>query len=92
MVVSILLDHSNTLWIGTTKGLHRFDQEERVGQRQRAIQSDIPQELTDGIVKTLFEDSEGRLWIGDYEKGLAKLDREKGNLKWFYNPNPIHSI
>jgi signal transduction histidine kinase len=65
-VQTIFEDHQGTLWIGTATGLARSDQ---------GRFSMLP--ATAGLsITALHEDAAGVLWIGTYDNGLARLDRE----------------
>ena len=56
------------LWLGTRKGLVRFD-----GLKFRRFTSDDTPALRSDWINTLFTDREGRLWIGTLS-GLAVLE------------------
>jgi len=67
-VVSIIQTHDGYLWLGTLKGLVRFD-----GNRfTKFNQHNTPGLRSDGIVR-LFEDSKTNLWIGTDIGGVARV-------------------
>ncbi|MBN2011407.1 response regulator [candidate division KSB1 bacterium] len=73
--VEILAARNGDLWVGTNwmGGLQRFDfQRDRVTFYQHN-----PQDSTSigfNVLNTLFEDSQGRLWIGPTNRGLNRFD------------------
>jgi signal transduction histidine kinase/DNA-binding response OmpR family regulator/streptogramin lyase len=68
-VYTSLLDHQGFVWFGTEEGLTRFD-----GHSFKVYPSDNTQEasIPHDIVKKLYEDSKGRIWVGT-ERGIAFL-------------------
>ncbi|MCP4147576.1 MAG: hypothetical protein GY757_07485 [bacterium] len=73
-VTTIYQDRAGFLWIGTRKGLNRFDK--TPGQFTRYLHdNDTPFSLSNNKVNCLLEDRNGRLWIGT-EYGLNKLNRK----------------
>ncbi len=76
---NILQDHKGFIWIGTDKGLNRFDGYSF--QTYLEDQND-PGCLYNDMIADLFEDKEGRLWIGNTsdEGGLHIYNREKDNF------------
>lgn len=64
-VISMVQTRDGYLWVGTGRGLARFD-----GLRfQTYDQSDAP-ELSDSKIVKLFEDSQRNLWIGTEKAGV----------------------
>jgi PAS domain S-box-containing protein len=74
-ITSLLVDHQNSLWIGTRKGgLTRY----REGHFSTFTSRNG---LPGGAVTALFEDAGGELWIGTDGGGLARLS--DGKFKYF---------
>jgi ligand-binding sensor domain-containing protein len=66
--VHCLWADETTVWIGTARGLHRFD-----GKAWRSYGADAPN-LRD--VRTLLPDGEeGRLWVGTFRIGLQRIEQ-----------------
>ncbi len=63
---ALLVDHRGTLWAGTQGGLNRLDGEKFFVYDSRAG-------LPHYAVKSLFEDSQGDLWIGTDGGGLIRM-------------------
>lgn len=75
VVSCLLVTRSNEVWIGTDSGLCRY-----VAEKDSFVVYDG--KFTGGVfpatpVKSLFEDSEGDLWIGTWSSGLFRYSREK---------------
>jgi signal transduction histidine kinase/ligand-binding sensor domain-containing protein/DNA-binding response OmpR family regulator len=73
----IVKDHSGNLWIGTWDGLNKIVLKPNSIELDTIIHftedpSDI-NSLSDNRIVTLYEDSNGNLWIGTYAGGLNKL-------------------
>jgi ligand-binding sensor domain-containing protein/signal transduction histidine kinase len=72
-VTAITQTRDGYLWFGTLNGLVRFD-----GIRFTILDESNTPELHSSRIVTLFEDSQGRLWIGTETGGIAQLHH--GNL------------
>lgn len=86
-VTSLFEDFTGTLWVGTSGGgLNRYDAEQ-----QRFVrfihQATDPNSLSGNSIRTIHEDNQGALWIGN-ARGLNKLDRTKQRLNHFKNQAP----
>ncbi|MCO5286161.1 MAG: ATP-binding protein [Chitinophagaceae bacterium] len=68
-VTSLIQDKEGYIWIGTQKGLVRYD-----GYTPRIYMPGtfMPPVL---IISKLYLDSEDRLWVGEYNTGLCLYDR-----------------
>jgi ligand-binding sensor domain-containing protein len=75
--VNALLKDENYLWIATQNGLNRYDpltNEFKIFRRNKKFG------LSNNNVSTLFEDSNGRLWIGTDDGGLNCLDKKTDKI------------
>jgi len=74
---SMVEDSLNNLWIGTNGGsLNRYDRE-----RDRFIRYASESGVPHTNIKSIFEDSEGTLWVGGSSaNGFSKLNRETGKF------------
>jgi signal transduction histidine kinase/ligand-binding sensor domain-containing protein len=80
IVRCLLFDRRGDLWIGTGSGLQR----RRVGATVfESVASDpaVADSLAGRYVYTLFEASDGRLWIGTQAHGTSVLDPASGRLQ-----------
>jgi len=91
-VVSLYLDQTNTLWIGTGRvginwaidgGLNNFNERARTFTRYMHDPQN-PSSLFHNYVRTIFEDSNGTLWIGTGANGLQTLDRKNAAFISYY--------
>ncbi|QNF34451.1 hypothetical protein HUW51_17600 [Adhaeribacter swui] len=90
-VISILEDSRGNLWVGTHKGgLCRLVRQSGKFTRYPYIVNsgnNAPEkgELDDIQVNSLFEDSQGILWVGTNGGGLNKLNLKTGKFTSYYN-------
>ena len=77
MLQAILEDRSGGIWIGTERGLNRFDKSAGGRFTRFPADPDDPEALLDDWVSAIIEDSEGLLWIGTYG-GLHRFDPDRG--------------
>jgi signal transduction histidine kinase/ligand-binding sensor domain-containing protein/CheY-like chemotaxis protein/AraC-like DNA-binding protein len=73
-VSSILQDSRGFMWFGTKDGLNRYD-----GYNYLVFRHDPfdPATISDSEVTALFEDRDGRLWVGTRIGGLNRFDRDR---------------
>lgn len=71
-VLCILQDHLGYLWFGTQVGLVRYD-----GYSMKDYQTDPYDSLSIslGMIKTIYEDKSGDLWIGTFSNELNRFNR-----------------
>lgn len=74
-VSCLLVTRENEVWIGTDSGLCRY-----VAEKDSFVMYDG--KSTDGIfpaasIKSLFEDSDGDLWVGTWSSGLFRYSRKE---------------
>lgn len=70
VISCMLVTKDNNVWVGTDNGLCRYDRERDsfvvyTGELTGGV-------LNNGIIKALYEDSEGDLWIGTWDTGLYR--------------------
>lgn len=73
-VRAICRDHEGSYWVGTNGGLNRL-------RETKVVNLSTYHGLTDANVRVLFEDAQGRLWVGLDEAGIDCL--EKGQWKHY---------
>jgi signal transduction histidine kinase/ligand-binding sensor domain-containing protein len=77
IVTALLQDAKGWLWIGTQKGLLRYD-----GYRFHRflhVQAD-PASLPGDFITALWQGLDGRLWVGTRNDGVARLDQASGKF------------
>ncbi len=97
-VYSLLKDRSGTLWVGTFgSGLNKaipvgdLSTTSEIKFVPYTYSSTDPQSISDNRVMTIFEDSNGALWIGTYGGGLNKFDRKSEKFVRFSEKNGLTS-
>lgn len=98
-IYNILIDHLGTVWLGTDAGLDRLDQKTGKFIHYEHKDND-PSSLSYNIVRSLYEDHQGVLWIGTgfpflplKGGGLNRFDRKTGTFtRYMHEPNNPHSL
>ncbi len=93
-VLSIYEDRTGVLWIGTNGGgLNKVERLAPRFQRVSVTDNDIAGSvngLNNDIVRAIYEDSTGALWIGTNGGGLNRWDRESGTWVHFQHDSDNH--
>ena len=76
-VYCIALQDSAILWLGTEKGLVRFNIDTKTF---RNYKNPPARYLSSHLLKCLFEDSKGMIWIGTTDNSLNCLDPKTGQV------------
>ena len=90
--VNAILDEDNYLWIGTEKGLNRYN---KAADRWEYFTHDSNNKNSIGsnAVMTIKRDSHNRLWVGTWNGGLNLFnEKSKSFLKFKHDPNTLASI
>jgi len=77
MIYDILQDKHGYLWFGTRDGLNRYD-----GYTFQVHKNDPFNQfsVSDNIIKVLFEDHLGRIWVGTENNGVDVFDQATGRF------------
>lgn len=75
MIFTMLEDRQKNIWIGFNRGLHVLYGGDL--NKRKTLLPDVP-------VSCLHEDQEGILWIGSFQKGVARFDPRTEEI-FFYN-------
>lgn len=89
-VQSIFIDKEKNTWIGAFGGgLHKIEPFEKLPSKlifkKYKHASDNPFSLSDDRVYTVFEDSDGILWVGTFGGGLNKFDKKSEHFISYKN-------
>lgn len=80
LVTSVLEDRNGTFWVGTDNGLcimNDFDEQYPVGKFKILVHDPFDEwSLSSNAVKPIYEDNEGRLWVGTHLGGANIYDPE----------------
>jgi ligand-binding sensor domain-containing protein/DNA-binding CsgD family transcriptional regulator len=86
-VLGLCQTADGAIFVGTDGGgLNVFDR-----QNNHFSVINNPTKVQTNVVKTLFEDSQKRLWLGYFNGGLALFDRKSGSFKHYLN-NPADPL
>ncbi|NQZ78466.1 MAG: hypothetical protein HRT61_20500 [Ekhidna sp.] len=80
-ITAIIQDKKGLIWLGTKKGLNRYDGSKFVNFHTGNS------ELGSNDISTLSIDNEGKLWIGTFGGGLHLLDLETDKIRRINNVN-----
>jgi ligand-binding sensor domain-containing protein len=92
MVFDMIQDREGFIWIGTKEGLNRYD-----GYTFKIFTNDPydPTSISSNNIRTLFEDSKGRIWANSLDAGINVYDRRTGRFRRIMhqegNPNGLSS-
>jgi ligand-binding sensor domain-containing protein len=82
-VINTVYHQGNTIWVGTTGGLIRYNTETGVKTIFNKGNSSLPS----NAVETVQADNEGNIWIGTYDAGIAVYDGK--NWKAYSTTNSV---
>ncbi len=78
-VYSIFKDRKGNLWVGTSEGLNRLDEQTGKFYHYRNDPED-PNSISDNWVWAIFEDTKGNLWVGTVRGGLCRFDIQSNSF------------
>jgi len=86
MTKSIIQDSKGFIWIGTNRGLNRYD-----GNKfKNYINTEDSTSLSGVVITDIYEDNEGNIWVGTRWSGLNKYNRAQDNFT-HYKTDPEDS-
>ncbi|MBN1791762.1 MAG: hypothetical protein JW830_14775 [Bacteroidales bacterium] len=80
IVYSLYEDNSRNLWIGTIAGIDKMDLKKKKFHHYKKTDDPASVDLLDNVIASLYKDVDGKLWIGNWNKGLNILDRSNGKV------------
>lgn len=95
----IFRDRKGKIWIGNKTGLHQVQLTPQGTGKPSAVSfihyyhhAQNPNSLSDSIIKTIYEDHKGMLWIGT-DNGLNRFNPTTGMFtRYFHDPDDPHSL
>ncbi len=79
---TIIEDKEGLLWFGTQSGLSRFDRKTETFKNFWHDPNN-PDSLSDNDIFSVFEDSDGIIWVGTKKHGLNKFDKQTERFSRF---------
>jgi ligand-binding sensor domain-containing protein/signal transduction histidine kinase len=83
-IYCIYEDRDHTLWLGTSRGLYTFDPVSEVFTLF-SFAEDRPASFREDRIMAITQDSNGNLWLGTFDSGLFKLNKEQNSTKHYKN-------
>ncbi len=83
IVQSLLIDHSENLWVGTLQGIGKTDLKKKKFNLYRRSNSPNSVDLLGNVIASLYKDDEGTLWVGNWGQGLNLVNRSSGKVEHF---------
>ncbi|MBN1416103.1 MAG: hypothetical protein JW973_13460 [Bacteroidales bacterium] len=80
IVYCLYEDKSHNLWIGTIAGMDKLDLKEKKFNHYKKTDNPASVDLLDNVVGSIYKDAEGKLWIGNWNKGLNIYDRKTNEV------------
>ena len=96
---AVLIDHLGNVWVGSYDGVDLLDP--KTGKFKHFRHTQDPSSLSSRMVRALYEDREGTLWVGTgfpwdrdtTDGGLNRFNRNTGTFTRYMNdPKNLHSI
>lgn len=82
-IYSMIIDRSQNLWLGTLNGLDKTDLKDPRFRLYRKSNETSSVDLLDNVIASIYKDKEGKIWVGNWGKGLNIIDREKNKVEHF---------
>ncbi len=84
---NIMVDRKGYIWSTSTNGLNRFD-----GYHFSTYKFDLKDahSINQDLTFSLFEDSQGFIWVGTAEGGISQFDRTLGKFNNYKASQPAH--
>ena len=71
-------DRSGMLWAGTYAGISIFDSSNKILHYKNDPFDDTS--ISDNMIKGIYEDDEGYLWVGTHTNGVDILDKDRNRV------------
>jgi len=80
IVLSLLIDQSDLLWIGTLNGIDKIDLKKSKFNLYRKSADFNSVDLPDNVIASVYKDQQNNIWIGNWGSGLNILDRNTNKV------------
>ena len=82
---SILIDHTNSLWVGTSSGVFLFDKNsKKLIPTTNLKEFEFLKEVDFHAVFSLFQDRYQNLWVGSSKNGVYKIDFKRKLVNHYF--------
>ena len=85
VVTTIMKDSRGFMWFGTQNGLNKFDGYTFTVYRHNDT---LPHSISGNYILSLFEDTDGNIWVGTENNGLNRYDRRTDRFNAFKADGP----
>ncbi|MDR2497630.1 MAG: response regulator [Tannerellaceae bacterium] len=93
MILALYIDHRNNVWAAPKRKSGVLNRFERTSNQFVPLHVRInDQDLTDFGVYAMTEDSDHNFWLGTWNHGLCKLDKNTGKIESFLRPGTTNAI
>ncbi len=101
IVLSLAIDRSENLWIGTLAGINKTDLKRQKFNLYRKNETPYSVDLAGNVVASIYKSKNDIIWVGNWGQGLNLFDRKTGKVKHYsshhkgkyYIPNDyVHTI
>ncbi len=83
IVLSLFIDQSNLLWIGTLNGIDKIDLKKSKFNLYRKSNDFNSVDLLDNVIASVYKDKQNNIWIGNWGAGLNILDRATNKVEHY---------
>lgn len=83
IVLSLAIDKSWNLWAGTLQGISKTDLKPSRFRLYRRDRTSASVNLLDNVVASIYKAEDGKIWVGNWGRGLNILDRKTGLVEHY---------
>ncbi len=80
VVLALQIDYSNNLWLGTLQAIDKADLKPKKFRLYRKSEESNSVDLLDNLIASVYKESEEKIWIGTWGKGLNCYNRLTNNV------------
>ncbi|MGL5313254.1 MAG: ligand-binding sensor domain-containing protein [Peptostreptococcaceae bacterium] len=84
---SIMQDSSGLIWIGSYEGISIYNANNNIQHYKHEINNE--NSLSSSVVHGVYEDEEGKLWVGTISEGLNVIDRKNNSIEHINEDNGL---
>ncbi len=88
IVLSLLVDRSENLWLGTLDGVSKTDLKKPKFNLYRTSHTPTPINLLGNVIASVHKDTTGLVWVGNWGQGLNIVNRNTGKVEHYASRFP----